>query len=173
MEGHLYQRGKSKVWYLLYDEPANSSKRNLRSVRIGKMPKAEADAKKREILSAVDKGMVREHAASTTLDAFLNLWMEATRDRLASRTAERYASIVKLHIVPVIGNVKLSRLTPEHVRKVYKAVKDKRAIQSDLPTRAPVASYGAAVRRPRGADPRRTSPGASRRRRWNGVSAHP
>jgi integrase len=125
VEGHLYQRGKSKVWYLLYDEPANTAKRNLRSVRIGKMPKAEADAKKREILSAVDKGMAREQAASTTLEAFLNSWMEATRDRLASRTAERYASIVRLHVVPIIGNVKLSRLTPEHVRKIYKAMKDK------------------------------------------------
>jgi integrase len=125
VEGHLYQRGKSKVWYLLYDEPANTGKRNLRSVRIGKMTKAEADAKKREILSAVDKGTARGQAAPTTLEAFLNSWMEATRDRLASRTAERYASIVKLHIVPVIGNVKLSRLNPEHVRKVYKTVKDK------------------------------------------------
>jgi integrase len=125
MEGHLYQRGKSKVWYLLYDEPANNGKRNLRSVRIGKMPKAEADAKKREILSAVDKGMAREQAASTSVEAFLNSWIEATRARLAPRTAERYAAIVKLHIVPVIGNVKLSKLTPEHVRKIYKAVKDK------------------------------------------------
>jgi integrase len=125
VEGHLYQRGKSKVWYLLYDGPANTGKRNLRSVRIGKMPKAEADAKKREILSAVDKGMACDHAASTSLEAFLSSWMEATRDRLAPRTAERYASIVKLHIVPVIGNIKLSRLTPEHVRKIYKTVKDK------------------------------------------------
>jgi integrase len=125
MEGHLYQRGKSKVWYLLYDAPPNGGKRNLRSVRIGKMPKAEADAKKREILSAVDKGTTREEATSTTLEAFLNSWMEATRDRLASRTAERYASIVKLHIIPIIGSVKLSRLTPEHLRKAYKAVKDK------------------------------------------------
>jgi integrase len=125
VEGHLYQRGKSKVWYLLYDEPANTGKRNLRSVRIGKMPKADADAKKREILSAVDKGMAREQAASTPVDAFLNSWMDATRDRLAPRTAERYASIVKLHIVPVIGNIKLSRLTPEHVRRINKAAKEK------------------------------------------------
>jgi integrase len=125
MEGHLYQRGKSKVWYLLYDAPPNGGKRNLRSVRIGKMPKAEADAKKREILSAIDKGTRREEATSTTLEAFLNSWMEATRDRLALRTAERYASIVKLHIVPVVGHLKLSRLTPEHVRKIYKAIKDK------------------------------------------------
>jgi integrase len=125
MEGHLYQRGKSKVWYLLYDAPANGARRNLRSVRIGKMPKAEADAKKREILCAVDKGMAREQAPSTSVEAFLNSWIEATRDRLASRTAERYTSIVKLHIVPVVGNVKLSRLTPEHVRKIYKTVRDK------------------------------------------------
>jgi integrase len=125
MEGHLYQRGKSKVWYLLYDAPPNGGKRNLRSVRIGKMPKAEADAKKREILSAIDKGTRREEATSTTLEAFLNSWMEATRDRLARRTAERYASLVKLHIVPVVGHLKLSRLTPEHVRKIYKAIKDK------------------------------------------------
>ncbi len=51
--------------------------------------------------------------------------MEATRDRLAARTAERYASIVKLHIIPVVGHLKLSRLTPEQVRKIYKAIKDK------------------------------------------------
>lgn len=125
MEGHLYQRGKSKVWYLLYDAPPSGAKRNLRSVRIGKMPKAEADAKKREILSAIDKGTTREDARSTTLESFLNSWIEATRDRLALRTAERYASIVKLHIVPAVGSVKLSRLTPEHVRKIYKAIKEK------------------------------------------------
>ncbi|HEY6449539.1 MAG TPA: site-specific integrase [Candidatus Cybelea sp.] len=125
MEGHLYQRGKSNIWYLLYDAPADGKKRNLRSVRIGNMPKAEADAKKREILSAVDKGMAREQAASTSVEAFLNSWIEATQDRLAPRTAERYASIVKLHIVPIVGNVKLARLTPEHVRKIYRGAKER------------------------------------------------
>lgn len=126
MEGHLYQRGKSKIWYLLYDVPLpKGEKRNLRSVRIGKMSKSEADAKKREILSKVDKGMLRERAASMSVEEFLTSWLDATRDRLAPRTAERYASIVNLHVVPVIGKVKLSKLQPEHLRKVYKSVRDK------------------------------------------------
>lgn len=126
MEGHLYQRGKSKIWYLLYDAPlSNGEKRNLRSVRIGKMSKSEADAKKREILSKVDKGVLRERAASMSVEAFLTSWLDATRDRLAPRTAERYASIVNLHVVPVVGNVKLSKLAPEHLRKVYKAIRDR------------------------------------------------
>ena len=126
MEGHLYQRGKSRIWYLLYDAPlSNSKKRNLRSVRIGRMSKSEADAKKREILSKVDKGILHERSGSTSVEQFLDSWLDATRERLAPRTAERYASIVKLHVVPVVGNVKLSKLEPEHFRKVYKAVRDK------------------------------------------------
>jgi len=126
VEGHLYQRGKSKVWYLLYDAPLpNGRRRNLRSVRIGKMSKSEADAKKREILSKVDKGMPHERAGSTSVEQFLHSWLDATRNRLAPRTAERYASIVNLHVVPVVGNVKLSKLAPEHLRKVYAAVRDR------------------------------------------------
>jgi len=125
VEGHLYQRGKSKVWYLLYDAPLpNGRRRNLRSIRIGKMSKSEADAKKREILSKVDDGMLRERAGSTSVAEFLSSWLDATRDRLALRTAERYASIVRLHVVPVIGNVKLAKLAPEHLRKVYRTARD-------------------------------------------------
>jgi integrase len=126
VEGHLYQRGKSKIWYLLYDAPlSQGEKRNLRSVRIGKMSKSEADAKKREILSKVDKGLVRERAASMSVEQFLSSWLDATRDRLAPRTAERYASIVQLHVVPVVGNVNLAKLAPEHLRKVYRTAHDK------------------------------------------------
>ncbi len=126
MEGHLYQRGKSKIWYLLYDAPlSNDGRRNLRSVRIGKMSKSEADAKKREILSKVDKGMLHERASSTSVEQFLNSWLDATQERLAPRTAERYASIVRLHIVPIIGNVTLSNLEPEHLRKIYRTIHDK------------------------------------------------
>lgn len=126
MEGHLYQRGKSKIWYLLYDAPlSNGEKRNLRSVRIGKMSKADADAKKREILSKLDKGLLRERATSLSVEQFLNSWLDATRDRLAPRTAERYASIVQLHVVPVVGTVSLAKLAPEHLRKVYRAARDK------------------------------------------------
>ena len=126
MEGHLYQRGKSKVWYLLYDAPlSNGRKRNLRSIRIGRMSKSEADAKKREILSKVDTGRLHEDGASASIEQFLGGWLDATRDRLALRTAERYASIVKLHVVPVVGNVRLSKLTADHLRRIYKTIKEK------------------------------------------------
>ncbi len=89
------------------------------------MSKFEADAKKRQILSKVDKGMLQERAGSTSVEQFLYSWLDATQERLAPRTAERYASIVKLHVVPVVGGIKLSKLEPEHLRKIYRTIHDK------------------------------------------------
>ena len=62
MEGHLYKRGKSKTWYLLYDLPKpHSDKRKQCSVRIGKMPKSHAVARKREICGASIKERGSRH----------------------------------------------------------------------------------------------------------------
>jgi integrase len=36
------------------------------------------------------------------------------------RTYERHESIVRVHLVPALGNVKLSTLTPAHVRSLYR-----------------------------------------------------
>ena len=103
MEGHLYKRGKSKTWYLLYDLPKpHSDKRKQCSVRIGKMPKSHAVARKREILRRVDQG-TWQSAPSLTVETFLTLWLDATRPRLAAKTHERYSSLVRLYVLPVIG----------------------------------------------------------------------
>jgi integrase len=36
------------------------------------------------------------------------------------RTYERYESIVRVHLTPALGTVKLTVLTPAHVRGVYR-----------------------------------------------------
>ena len=40
------------------------------------------------------------------------------------RTCERYESIVRVHLVPAIGKIKLKTLTPAHVRGLYRAKLD-------------------------------------------------
>jgi integrase len=42
------------------------------------------------------------------------------RDTVRQRTYERYESIVRVHLVPSIGRVKLKALTPAHVRGLYR-----------------------------------------------------
>jgi hypothetical protein len=118
MEGHLYKRGRSKTWYLLYDLPkAHGDKRKQCSVRIGKMPKSHAEARKREILRRVDQG-TWQSAPSLTVEKFLRLWLDATRPRLAAKTHERYSSLVQLYVLPVIGQLRLGKVEPKHLRQL-------------------------------------------------------
>ena len=120
MEGHLYHRGKAKTWYLRYDEhPLPDGKRRPRNVRIGRMSKSNAEARKREILREVDEGTSQERVFSVA--QFLNSWLEARRHNLAATTFVRYKHMVERDVIPVIGNVRLSKVETEHIERVYDA----------------------------------------------------
>lgn len=126
MEGSLYQRGKERTWYLRYDVPAhNGEGRRQKNARIGKMSKADAEARKRQILRRIDEGTLQEVRSTVTVEEFLAGWLTATRDRLATTTHVRYADVVKRHVVPVIGRVRLVKVTPEHIRRVYLSVRER------------------------------------------------
>lgn len=125
MEGHLYKRGKSRTWYLLYDLPKlHGDQRKQCSVRIGKMPKSHAEARKREILRRVDQG-TWQSPSSLTVEKFLTLWLDATRPRLAAKTHERYASLVRLYVLPAIGQLRLGKVEPKHLRQLYQSMIEK------------------------------------------------
>jgi integrase len=52
-----------------------------------------------------------------TVERFLNRWLTDTMtNRVRPRTLVSYAGLVRLHIVPALGTVRLSRLTPDHVQ---------------------------------------------------------
>jgi integrase len=125
MEGSLYQRGKDKVWYLRYDAPsANGEGRKQKNIRIGQMSKTDAEVRKRQVLRNLDEGTSQEVRSTLTVEEFLGAWLAATRDRLAATTHVRYADVVKRHVVPIIGRVRLSKVVPEHLRRVYKSVRE-------------------------------------------------
>lgn len=51
----------------------------------------------------------------------LDRWLsDSVRDTVRQRTYERYESIVRMHIKPAIGRVKLKALTPAHARALYR-----------------------------------------------------
>lgn len=54
-----------------------------------------------------------------TVAEFLHRWLEdCARPRLRPRTFEGYESIVKQHLLPVIGKLSLNKLTPQHVQRL-------------------------------------------------------
>lgn len=59
-----------------------------------------------------------------TVAQYLASWLEMKRPSLKSSTMEAYESYVRNHLVPVIGKVKLSALTAQHVQRVITVCQD-------------------------------------------------
>lgn len=54
-----------------------------------------------------------------TVGSFLATWLEGRRSQLRPAPWRRSEEYVRIHIVPVIGHVKVSRLTPQHLTRLY------------------------------------------------------
>jgi len=70
--------------------------------------------------------------SSETVAAFLARWLdgERRRGRLRPRTAESYATLIKLHINPVVGRVRLPDLRPADIEHLVVTVLEHRSQQT-------------------------------------------
>jgi integrase len=60
-------------------------------------------------------------AGATTVEEYLARWLShSVRDTVSQKTYERYESIVRVHLSPALGRIRLKALTPGHVRGLYR-----------------------------------------------------
>ena len=70
-------------------------------------------------------GGITYDAGKLTVEDRLRRWLsDSVRDTVRQRTYERYESIIRVHLIPAIGRIKLKMLTPAHVRGLYRAKLD-------------------------------------------------
>ena len=82
--------------------------------------KEEARRELRAVRADSDRGLLFD-AENLKLGEYLDSWLsDSVRDTVRQRTFERYESIVRVHIKPTLGRVKLVALTPNHVRRLYR-----------------------------------------------------
>ena len=82
--------------------------------------KEEARKALREARSNADAGLVFD-AGKLMVGEYLDRWLtDSVKDTVRQGTYERYESIVRVHIKPAIGRVKLKVLTPAHARALYR-----------------------------------------------------
>jgi integrase len=119
-EGSIFRR-KNGRWvgqYTIYT--ANGPKRKTLS---GKT-RAEVVARLADAITDREAGLVFD-AGNLTLGEYLNRWLvNSVQDSVRRRTYESYLSIVGRHIVPALGRVRLTALTPAHVQALYRAKLD-------------------------------------------------
>jgi len=77
--------------------------------------KKEAKIKEAELIKQVKKGIIKS-SGNITVAEHLKEWLKEDCQDLAPRTYSSYKMIVKKHIVPVLGHIKLEKLNPKHIQ---------------------------------------------------------
>ena len=54
-----------------------------------------------------------------TIEQFLTRWLETAAPTVRHTTYVRYEQYIRLHTVPIIGSIRLPRLTPQHLQDLY------------------------------------------------------
>jgi len=80
----------------------------------------EVDEKLTRAKADRDKGLLFD-ADSLKVGRYLERWLaDSVRDTVKATTYESYERLMRLHLVPALGRVKLKNLTPTHVRGLYR-----------------------------------------------------
>lgn len=79
-----------------------------------------------EVLARVDSGSYFEPSRMTVAEYFTNEWLpQKRREGVREATSfVTYESSVKRHVLPALGALPLSRVTPRHVQQLYNQMQD-------------------------------------------------
>ena len=115
--GAIFQRAQDGMWVARLELPSDGTKRRRKAI----VRKSKADVvaalreAKRDLERAGDLA-----TSSPTIEQWMNQWLERiAAPRLKPNTLVAYRGSVTRYIVPSIGNVRLDKLTPQHVRKMH------------------------------------------------------
>jgi len=90
----------------------------LRRTVYGKS-RQEVAEKLRALQAAAHRNGRLPDAGKLTLVDYLAQWLEQAEARLRPKTLADYRTMARLHVAPHIGDLRLSRLTPLHVARLY------------------------------------------------------
>lgn len=112
-DGSIYQRESDGRWVAQVTLPDGS-----RKYLYGKT-QAEARAKKTKALHDLDRGIPLTRDERQTLAQYLAVWLDMIRPAIKPKTYRTYEPIIRTHVVPTLGKLPLTRLSPPHVQRLY------------------------------------------------------
>ena len=118
MRGHVRKRSPGS-WQLSVSagfDPVTGKRQQIwRTVR---GTKKDAERELTKLLREVDAGTSADPGRLTVGD-YMERWLGHVRGRVRVRTFERYTEIVRGHIVPGLGGMRLAKLRPLHIQAFY------------------------------------------------------
>jgi len=121
VRGTLRQRAKGTWTIQVYlgEDPVTKKKRYL--ARTVKGTKRQAELALAKLIQVVETGMDFD-SGRITVSEYLERWLAASARSLRPKTLERYGELIRLHVTPVVGGIRLEKLQPLHLERIYQEV---------------------------------------------------
>lgn len=120
MRGHLEKRTKD-TWRIRIEVGKGPDGTRQRASYAFQGNKRAAEAELSRLLGELSTGAFVQ-PSRMTVGPYLEWWLEnVAKDRVAPRTYERYIQIVRLHLIPALGQHRLQQLHPLHIEACYRS----------------------------------------------------
>ena len=114
-EGSIQKR-KDGRWAAVIDLGWGDGKRS-RKIVYGRT-RQEVARKLTDLLKARKDGLPIPNE-NKKIDAFLADWLETMKPTVRPRTWQRYEEYVRLHVTPTLGRIRVAKLEPHHLQRLY------------------------------------------------------
>lgn len=141
MRGSIIKRGKKYTIVLEMGIDPSTKKRKQKWIS-GFTKKRQAEEELARLVSEVNKGIFVEPSKST-LEEYLEKWLEIHKASIAERTYHRYEQLTYGHIIPLLGSMLLSKLKPMHIQQFLSRMQTRERLDSRKGTLSPTTIHHA------------------------------
>lgn len=119
MNGSIQKRVgvRGTTWYGKYDYPDPVTGKRVYK-RVSAPTKKECEAKLRAAIAAVEAGKT-SNSNKVTLREFVEQWLAAKEHTVRPATFRRYSDVMRKHVLPALGSVRLAKLGASHLQRLY------------------------------------------------------
>ncbi len=117
MKGHIRERSPGH-WAIVLDVRDPETGKRKRKWHSFRGTKREAQTECSRLVTEFAQGSYIE-PSKTTLVMFLGRWLEQIEPNVAPRTHERYREIATKNLVPLLGQIALTKLRPDQIAAAY------------------------------------------------------
>ena len=117
MKGHIRERSPGR-WAIVVEMRDPETGRRRRKWNSFAGTKRQAQSECARLVAAVDGDSYSE-PSKLSVAAYLEEWLVGHKSQVAPRTFERYAQLVRTHLIPLLGGALLSKLNARSIEAAY------------------------------------------------------
>lgn len=118
MRGSIQKRvgTRGTTWYAVVDLPPDPVTGKRRQKRLSAPTRREVEALIAETMQTAKNGVPAD-AGKLTVREYMDQWLKSAEPGLKPSTFRRYHDLTRRHVIPVLGNIKLAKLSPLDIQR--------------------------------------------------------